>query len=200
MRRSRRMPCHDTRTDDRVTAGAVELRWPGSQSALPSSGGCGTHKRLRSAAADSMTTAKILVAVGVALLAACDRSDTSREQIDAVISEGRDRASTRVIKDPARQPHPDDANPLRRVFCDLEIRELFFGKSQTRGDWRAWRPCSQQANGIPVAAADQGMLTRCAALSADLLAKAHAAGVSDATAADVMDPQLSGARRGVPSR
>ncbi len=129
-------------------------------------------------------------------LAACDRDDSSRARVGAAIADGRDRADARAANDPARQPHPNDPNPLRRKFGDLDIRERFFGVSQTQGDWRAWRPCSQQANGLAVSAADRVFLSRCAALRDDLLAKAHAAGVPEAKTENVMDPQLSGAVRG----
>ena len=143
-----------------------------------------------------MNSVRVIVLVAVSLLAACDRSDASRSRIDAVVAQDRNRAAARATGDPARRLHPDDPNPLRRKLSDLDIRELFFGTSQTRGDWRAWRPCSQQANGMAVAAADQVLLSRCAALRSDLLAKARAAGVPEATAENVMDPQLSGAARG----
>ncbi|GAC1632192.1 MAG: hypothetical protein NVS9B10_26420 [Nevskia sp.] len=143
-----------------------------------------------------MTGARVIVLVAASLLAACDRNDTNREHVDSALAQSRDHAAARAASDPARRPHPDDPNPLRRKLGDLDIRELFFGPSQTRGDWRAWRPCSQQANGLKVAAADQVMLSRCAALRGDLLAKAKAAGVPEATAENVLDPQLSGAVRG----
>lgn len=143
-----------------------------------------------------MSGIRVIILVATGLLAACDRSDASRSRIDAVVAQDRDRAAARAASDPARRPHPDDPNPLRRKFGDLDIRELFFGRSQTQGDWRAWRPCSQQANGLAVAAADQVMLSRCAALRSDLLTKAKASGIPEATVENVMDPQLSGAARG----
>ncbi len=99
--------------------------------------------------------------------------------------------NNRLPNDPARQPHPGDPNPLRRKLGDLQIRELFFGATQTQGDWIAYLPCSQDKFGLPVAGPNRIYLKRCAALERYLLDKAHGAGFADATARDVLDPRIS---------
>lgn len=140
-------------------------------------------------------SASFVFAVATACLAlACGREEP-QDKLKAAFESGKRQSEQQAATDPARQPHPDDRNPLRRKLGDLAIRELFFGPEQTQGDWMAWLPCSQQHAGMPVAEGHRSYLKRCDALRDDLLSRARGAGFSDATADDVLDPQLTGARK-----
>lgn len=134
-----------------------------------------------------------LLLVIVCLISGCDHRDAPQDKIKQAINAAERQSQQQAATDPARQPHPNDANPLRRKLGDLQIRELFFGKSQTQGDWIAYLPCSQSYAGIPVAAANRIYLKRCPALQQFLLTRARGAGFGNATAKDVMDVWISGA-------
>lgn len=128
------------------------------------------------------------------LLVACGRgSHAPRDKLRQALDAARQQSQQQAAADPARRPHPGDANPLRRKLDDLQIKQLFFGPSQTQGDWIAYLPCSQHDAGLPVAAANRIYLKRCPALQQYLLQRARAAGYADVTAKDVMDPRISGA-------
>jgi hypothetical protein len=133
-----------------------------------------------------------------ALLAACDQHETAQDKIKQAITAAERQSQQQAVADPARRAHPDDANPLRRRLGDLQIRELFFGASQTQGDWVAFLPCSQSCAGMPVAAANRIYLKRCPALQQYLLTRARGAGFADATVKDVMDARISGAAVATP--
>ncbi|MDB5986954.1 MAG: hypothetical protein JWR16_2007 [Nevskia sp.] len=133
-----------------------------------------------------------------AMIAGCGHGDTSQDKIAQAIDAGRRQSEQQAAADPARQPHPNDPNPLRRALGDLQIRELFFGPMQTQGDWIAYLPCSQQAAGMAVAPANRLYLKRCPTLQQTLLTRAHSAGFTDATAANVMDARISGAAKSEP--
>jgi len=135
-----------------------------------------------------------LLLVVALLVQGCQRSNSSQDQLRQALAAGQQHADQQAAADPARQPHPDDANPLRRKLGDLQIRELFFGPTQTQGDWMAYLPCSQNYFGMPVAGPNRIYLKRCPALEQYLLGKAHGAGFGDATTRDVLDPRISGAR------
>lgn len=144
-----------------------------------------------------MTRPFLSVAVAIAAAfgaSACNR-DQPQDALKDAFDAGKEQSQQQAAGDPARRPHPDDRNPLRRKLGDLQIRELFFGPDQTRGDWMAWLPCSQAHAGLPVEAGHRAYLKRCDALRAELLATARGAGFADATADDVLDPRLSGARK-----
>lgn len=136
----------------------------------------------------------VTVTLAAALVAACNR-DAPQDKLKEAYEAGKQQSQQQAAADPARQPHPDDRNPLRRKLGDLQIRELFFGPDQTQGDWMAWLPCSQDHAGLPVADGHRSYLKRCDALRDELLKRAHGAGFADATADDVLDPRLSGARK-----
>jgi hypothetical protein len=127
------------------------------------------------------------------LVTGCGHSDASQDKNKQAMNAAERQSQQQAAADPARQPHPGNANPLRRKLGDLQIRELFFGKSQTQGDWIAYLPCSQSYAGVPVAAANRIYLKRCPALQQFLLTRAHGAGFGDATVKDVMDVWISGA-------
>lgn len=135
------------------------------------------------------------VAIAAVLVASACNRDQPQDALKDAFEAGKERSQQQAAGDPARQPHPDDRNPLRRKLGDLQIRELFFGPDQTRGDWMAWLPCTQAHAGLPVEAGHRAYLKRCDALRDDLLARARGAGFADATADDVLDPRLSGARK-----
>ena len=126
-----------------------------------------------------------------AILAACGHGNASQDKLAQAMDAARQQSEQQAAGDPARQPHPGDPNPLRRKLGDLQIRELFFGATQTQGDWIAYLPCSQDKFGLPVAGPNRIYLKRCAALERYLLDKAHGAGFADATARDVLDPKIS---------
>jgi hypothetical protein len=132
--------------------------------------------------------------IAAILLVACGRgNDSSHDPIQQAIATAQRQSARQVAADPARQPHPSDGNPLRRKLGDLQIKELFFGPSQTQGDWIAYLPCSQNYAGMQVATANRIYLKRCPALQQYLLNRAHAAGYGEAAMKDVMDPRISGA-------
>lgn len=136
----------------------------------------------------------VTVALAAMLVAACNR-DAPPDKLKQAYEAGQQQSQQQAATDPARQPHPGDRNPLRRKLGDLQIRELFFGPDQTQGDWVAWLPCSQAHAGLPVAEGHRAYLKRCDALRDELLERAQGAGFADATADDVLDPRLSGARK-----
>ncbi|MDZ4078502.1 MULTISPECIES: hypothetical protein [Hydrocarboniphaga] len=136
----------------------------------------------------------VTVALAAMLVAACNR-DAPPDKLKQAYEAGEQQSQQQAATDPARQPHPGDRNPLRRKLGDLQIRELFFGPDQTQGDWVAWLPCSQAHAGLPVAEGHRAYLKRCDALRDELLERAQDAGFADATADDVLDPRLSGARK-----
>jgi hypothetical protein len=127
-------------------------------------------------------------------VAACGRGGGSQSGIDQAVDAAKRQSERQAAADPARQPHPGDANPLRRRLGDLQIRELFFGPTQTQGDWIAYLPCSQSYFGLPVAGANRIYLKRCPALEQYLLDRAHRNGFPEATARDVLDTRVSGAQ------
>jgi len=134
------------------------------------------------------------VLVVASLLGAChNQGEPSNGKVEQAIEIGRQQSQQQAASDPAQQPHPSDPNPLRRKLGDLQIRELFFGPSQTQGDWIAYLPCSQLYAGMTVAAANRIYLKRCLALQQYLLARAGAGGFHDVEVRDVMDPHISGA-------
>jgi hypothetical protein len=128
------------------------------------------------------------------LLAGCGQGNHSQDQLGQAVDAARQQSERQAAADPARQPHPDDPNPLRRKLGDLQIKELFFGVTQTQGDWMAYLPCSQDYLGLPVAGPNRIYLKRCPALQQYLLGKAHGAGFGDASTRDVLDPRISGAK------
>lgn len=138
-------------------------------------------------------TAAIAITATIAV-SSCNRNEP-QDKLKQAFDAGKQQSQQQAATDPARQPHPGDRNPLRRKLGDLQIRELFFGPDQTQGDWMAWLPCSQAHAGLPVSAADHVYLKRCDALRDYLLTRARSSGISDATADDVLDPRLSGARK-----
>ncbi len=138
------------------------------------------------------------ILVVAVLFYGCHHSDDSQARLRRVLDTGRQQAEQQAAADPARQPHPNDANPLRRKLGDLQIRELFFGVTQTQGDWMAYLPCSQAYAGLPVAGPNKIYLKRCPALQQYLLDKAHGAGFADAAAKDVFDPRISHAAQAEP--
>ncbi len=127
------------------------------------------------------------------LISGCGHTDASQDRIKQAMNAAERQSQQQAAADPARQPHPGDTNLLRRKLGDLQIRELFFGTSQTQGDWIAYLPCSQSYAGMPIAAANRIYLKRCPALQQFLLTRARGAGFGDATAKDVMDVWISGA-------
>ena len=137
----------------------------------------------------------ILLAV---VLAGCGHGGSSQDKLGQAMDAARQQSQQQAAADPARQPHPGDPNPLRRKLGDLQIRELFFGVTQTQGDWMAYLPCSQTYAGLPVAGPNRIYLKRCPALQQFLLDKAHGAGFADATAKDVLDPRISHAAQAEP--
>ncbi|MDE0853914.1 MAG: hypothetical protein OSA97_05785 [Nevskia sp.] len=137
----------------------------------------------------------VMALVAVSLLAACQRHSSSQDSLKQALDAAQAQSAQQATTDPARHAHPDDPNPLRRKLGDLEIRELFFGPTQTRGDWMAYLPCSQNYFGMPVAGPNRIYLKRCPALEQYLLGKARGAGFADAALKDVLDPRVSGAQR-----
>lgn len=133
------------------------------------------------------------LAATVLMLSACHHGDDAQDKLRQALDAGRQQAARQAAADPARQPHPGDANPLRRQLGDLQILELFFGPTQTQGDWIAYLPCSQAYFGMPVAGPNRIYLERCPALQQYLLDRAHRNGFPDATARDVLDTRISGA-------
>jgi hypothetical protein len=127
------------------------------------------------------------------LLGGCGQGNHSQDQFGQAVNAARQQSEQQAAADPARQPHPDDPNPLRRKLGDLQIRELFFGATQTQGDWIAYLPCSQDYFGLPVAGPNRIYLKRCPALEQYLLTKAHGAGFADVGIRQVFDPRISGA-------
>lgn len=127
-------------------------------------------------------------------VSACGHGNDSQDKLRQAIEAGRQQADAQAASNPAQQVHPGDDNPLRRKLSDLQILELFFGVSQTQGDWIAYLPCSEDRAGLRVAGPDRIYLKRCAALQRYLLNRAHANGFPDATVDNVMDPRISGAR------
>ncbi|MDB5973312.1 MAG: hypothetical protein JWR07_72 [Nevskia sp.] len=125
------------------------------------------------------------------MVAGCGHGDASQDKLVQAMDAARQQSEQQATADPARQPHPDDPNPLRRKLGDLQIRELFFGVTQTQGDWIAYLPCSQDKFGLPVAGSNRIYLNRCTSLEQYLLDKAHGAGFADATVRDVLDPRIS---------
>jgi hypothetical protein len=118
--------------------------------------------------------------------------------IDQAVDESRRQSEQQAGADPTRQPHSGDSNPLRRKLGDLQIRELFFGPTQTQGDWMAYLPCSQSYFGLPVAGPNRIYLKRCPALEQYLLDRAHRNGFPEATTRDVLDTRISGAQTSTP--
>jgi hypothetical protein len=139
-----------------------------------------------------------IIAVAATALLGCGHNDHSADPLRQAMDAARQQSEQQAATDPARQPHLDDPNPLRRKLGDGQIRELFFGVTQTQGDWIAYLPCSQQYAGMPVAQPNLLYLKRCPALQQYLLARAHAAGFADATVANVMDARISGAASSEP--
>ncbi|MFI4983271.1 MAG: hypothetical protein ACHQIO_23200 [Nevskiales bacterium] len=127
-----------------------------------------------------------------ALLAGCGQGHP-QDQLGKAVAAAWQQSEQQAAADPARRPHPDDPNPLRRKLGDLQIKELFFGPTQTQGDWMAYLPCSQDYFGQPVAGPNRIYLKRCPALEQYLLAKAKGAGFAEANTRDVLDPRISGA-------
>ncbi len=138
-------------------------------------------------------TAAIAITATIAV-SACNR-DEPQDKLKQAFDAGKQQSQQQAATEPARQPHPGDRNPLRRKLGDLQIRELFFGPDQTQGDWMAWLPCSQAHAGLPVEPGHRAYLKHCDALRDELLSRARGAGVADASADDVLDPRLSGARK-----
>ena len=134
-----------------------------------------------------------------ALLAGCGHGNHSQDQLGQAVDVARQQSEQQAAADPARQPHPDDPNPLRRKLGDLQIKELFFGPTQTQGDWMAYLPCSQDLFGLAVAGPNRIYLKRCQALQQFLLAMAHGAGFADAGVREVLDPRISGAKQEGPA-
>ena len=137
-------------------------------------------------------TPLFLLGASAMLLAACGHG--SQDKLAHAIDAGRQQSEQQAAADPAQRPHPDDSNLLRRKLSDTQIWQLFFGPTQTQGDWIAYLPCTQSEAGLPVAPYNRIYLKRCPALQQYLLARARSAGFFDATARDVMDPRISGAR------
>jgi hypothetical protein len=137
----------------------------------------------------------VSVAIAATLVASGCNRDQPQDALKDAFDAGKAHSQQQAAGDPARRPHPDDRNPLRRKLGDLQIRELFFGPDQTRGDWMAWLPCTQAHAGLPVEAGHRSYLKRCPALRDELLGRARDAGFADATADDVLDPRVSGARK-----
>lgn len=137
-----------------------------------------------------------MLVAAAALLSGCHHEDDSADRLKHALEAAREQSAQQAAADPARQAHPGDSNPLRRQLGDLQIRELFFGPTQTQGDWMAYLPCSQSYFGMPVAGPNRVYLKRCPALEQYLLGKARNAGFADATLKDVLDPRISGAARG----
>ena len=142
--------------------------------------------------------AKTTLLFVAALLAGCSQHETAQDKIKQAMNAADRQSQQQAAADPKQQAHPDDANPLRRKLGDLQVRELFFGPSQTQGDWVAFLPCSQSYAGMPVAAANRIYLKRCPALQQYLLSRAQSAGFADATVKDVMDARISGAAVATP--
>ena len=140
-----------------------------------------------------MARTPLLILPLLLLATACGRGGSAQSGIDSAIDAAKRQSERQAAGDPARQPHPDDANPLRRKLGDLQIRELFFGATQTQGDWIAYLPCSQSYFGMPVAAANRVYLRRCPVLEQYLLDRAHRNGFPEATTRDVLDTRISGA-------
>jgi hypothetical protein len=106
-------------------------------------------------------TPGFIIAMTAAALLGCGHSDHSADQLKQAMDVARQQSEQQAVGDPARQAHPDDPNPLRRKLGDLQIRELFFGATQTQGDWIAYLPCSQQYAGMVVAQPNRLYLKRC---------------------------------------
>ncbi len=134
-----------------------------------------------------------------ALLAGCGDGNHSQGQLGHAMDAARQQSELQAAADPTQQPHSDDANPLRRKLSDLQIKELFFGPTQTQGDWMAYLPCSQDYFRLAVAGPNRIYLKRCPALQQYLLAKAHGAGFADAGVREVLDPRISGAKQEGPA-
>lgn len=139
-----------------------------------------------------------LLLVMLLAVAGCGRGSGSQGGIDQAVDAAKRQSERQAAADPARQPHPGDANPLRRRHGDLQIRELFFGPTQTQGDWIAYLPCLQSYFGLPVAQANRIYLKRCPALEQYLLDRAHKGGFPEATPRDVLDTRISGAQPRTP--
>lgn len=123
-----------------------------------------------------------------ALLTACDRPAAAGSNSAASASGTHgavtpDASSLRAYlpkedgwqNDPANQPHAGDPNPLRRALGDGPIIHGLLG-----------RP----SNSLFVSCAKNHAAAGCAALQQTLLQRAHAAGFTDATADDVLDPRM----------
>jgi hypothetical protein len=130
-----------------------------------------------------------------ALLAGCGQGNHSQDPLGQAVDAARQQSEQQAAADPARQPHPGDPNPLRRKLGDLQIKELFFGPTQTQGDWMAYLPCSQDYFGLPVAVPNRIYLKRCPALQQYLLGKAHSAGFAGASTRELAALRWKGRRR-----